>query len=485
METELDKKIDQRIRGQVGHKEGWIDSEEHTTFLGVPIAHDEQVLGVLRFTQKADNKEFSEYEKTLLSALGRDIGGKLHELLGLEFSRRLVRFNDLREDLFSEVEKKPLGEWLEKILGGLFPQPEGKHFWICRLTSHGSTYYSKRVWPKGNHSEVECEIEGTFFERVLSKEEGVCRTDLFPNEDFPNGTSFCGDTAARCIVAVAIRRLGLCVGVIGVTSHAYDIEQTHDRIILREVARQVAREIARRELSPALAFRMVRHDADAAFTHWLLPAATESTDSLLRGTVIEASSFVLSAMRAYRSALHALTDSITPDNHKLALKHIAEHAMRYARHLTPPESNNNRKDLHIELRYGTAQIDRVVRLDNSILNAILVNLLTNARKFGEKQITLTISVEDHPDGDWLRIEVCDQGLGLPPEVIEELRDYTLQDPLFSHWLNVNETTRVGLRYTTYLVGRWKVGDRFGRWDYRPKSTVEDHAFIIDLPVIPL
>ncbi len=57
-------------------------------------------------------------------------------------------------------------------------------------------------------------------------------------------------------------------------------------------------------------------------------------------------------------------------------------------------------------------------VDANMISSIIRNLLTNAIKFSFKGSKITISVAD--EGNYYRLSVCDNGIGMTDEVIEKL-----------------------------------------------------------------
>jgi two-component system sensor histidine kinase VicK len=88
-----------------------------------------------------------------------------------------------------------------------------------------------------------------------------------------------------------------------------------------------------------------------------------------------------------------------------------------------------------------------VRADPDRLDQVLTNLVGNAIKYspagGHVRISAQIWDRRAPDAtanghSWLRIVVCDQGLGLPPDSLEQI---------FERFYRVQDDTRLSIRGT--------------------------------------
>lgn len=68
----------------------------------------------------------------------------------------------------------------------------------------------------------------------------------------------------------------------------------------------------------------------------------------------------------------------------------------------------------------------VLNLDQLKIRQSILNLLSNAAKFTTKgTITLTIARDQRPGGDWLKISVADNGIGMTPDGLSRLfRDFS-------------------------------------------------------------
>ncbi|HUR78736.1 MAG TPA: HAMP domain-containing sensor histidine kinase [Acidimicrobiales bacterium] len=62
--------------------------------------------------------------------------------------------------------------------------------------------------------------------------------------------------------------------------------------------------------------------------------------------------------------------------------------------------------------------DLRIKTDPHHLRRILVNYLTNAFKYGDPPVTVQVDVTD----EWVKLAVCDQGEGVPPEFVPQLFD---------------------------------------------------------------
>jgi PAS domain S-box-containing protein len=77
------------------------------------------------------------------------------------------------------------------------------------------------------------------------------------------------------------------------------------------------------------------------------------------------------------------------------------------------EQNRNTLDVHLSGDVGTMHADAVR------VRQILINLLGNAAKFTEGgTVTLTVTRETAPDGDWIVFRVADTGIGMSPAQVE-------------------------------------------------------------------
>jgi signal transduction histidine kinase/DNA-binding NarL/FixJ family response regulator len=89
------------------------------------------------------------------------------------------------------------------------------------------------------------------------------------------------------------------------------------------------------------------------------------------------------------------------------------------------------KELHLEF-VPTGQLPRVVTTDPTRLRQILDNLLSNAVKFSTagKRVEIRLRLEhDRPSSPRILLEVEDQGIGIPAEVIPRLfQPFTQADP---------------------------------------------------------
>ena len=85
------------------------------------------------------------------------------------------------------------------------------------------------------------------------------------------------------------------------------------------------------------------------------------------------------------------------------------------------------KQLEVNVEFAPASRG-IFRGDPGRIRQVLMNLVGNAIKFTEQgSITLKVDAEDRDNGDRLvRIEVCDSGIGIPPEKVSGLFDSFVQ-----------------------------------------------------------
>jgi signal transduction histidine kinase len=79
--------------------------------------------------------------------------------------------------------------------------------------------------------------------------------------------------------------------------------------------------------------------------------------------------------------------------------------------------NEKRLRLNLELR---AKRHRV-RADAARIQQVLWNLIKNAAKFSPEGGSITVATDD-VEGDWLRIQVIDEGIGIEADVLPRLFD---------------------------------------------------------------
>jgi PAS domain S-box-containing protein len=78
----------------------------------------------------------------------------------------------------------------------------------------------------------------------------------------------------------------------------------------------------------------------------------------------------------------------------------------------------------VRYRHGPCNADVAVRADPEKVRQILLNLLANAVKFTDAGGEVT--VECHPTGSFIAIEVCDTGRGIPAGQLETIFDHFVQ-----------------------------------------------------------
>ncbi|MEL7408841.1 MAG: HAMP domain-containing sensor histidine kinase, partial [Cyanobacteria bacterium J06558_2] len=94
------------------------------------------------------------------------------------------------------------------------------------------------------------------------------------------------------------------------------------------------------------------------------------------------------------------------------------------------------KDRQIEFDYqGNSSL---FNLDRTTLSNILNNLLSNALKYSALGTTVNLNIIQADEPDSLRIEICDRGIGIPPEAQKHLFES------FFRASNVNSTPGTGL-----------------------------------------
>jgi PAS domain S-box-containing protein len=106
----------------------------------------------------------------------------------------------------------------------------------------------------------------------------------------------------------------------------------------------------------------------------------------------------------------------------------------------------------VEVRFDGG--DGVVLADRNQLRQVIVNLLTNAVKYGEAPIEIVAGL----DGDWMEISVRDHGPGVPPAFVPHLFDR------FTRAVGASGTVGTGLGL---FIIRKLVEANGGSVDYRP------------------
>lgn len=141
------------------------------------------------------------------------------------------------------------------------------------------------------------------------------------------------------------------------------------------------------------------------------------------------------------------------------------------------------EDLEQEIATKTAHIEcdllcETVEADPLLLELVLQNLLSNALKFRDESRSLRITVRAYPGGEWCRIEVEDNGIGIPAE--DAKRVFTP----FTRLHGAEEYPGIGLglsivrKAVTCMGGRCGVVSREGEgsifWVELPSVEVTSH-----------
>ncbi len=157
---------------------------------------------------------------------------------------------------------------------------------------------------------------------------------------------------------------------------------------------------------------------------------------------------ILAYQKAQRSEeLHL--ETFTP-------QHIVDEVLAIVQPLA--QRNNNR--IHIE-----GSLDTVLHTDRDKLLHVVLNLMSNAVKFTEDgDIWLRIYPEERDGAPWLRIEVEDTGIGIPPERLEAIfQPFQQADDSISRRFG---GTGLGLalvhQYVTMLGGTIEVQSQVGK-----------------------
>lgn len=74
------------------------------------------------------------------------------------------------------------------------------------------------------------------------------------------------------------------------------------------------------------------------------------------------------------------------------------------------------KNIKIESRYSDASI--VVNADKNKLKQVMDNLISNSIKYSERNTAVGVYMYDR--GDFVEVEVCDQGIGIPQEKLSQI-----------------------------------------------------------------
>ena len=109
------------------------------------------------------------------------------------------------------------------------------------------------------------------------------------------------------------------------------------------------------------------------------------------------------------------------------------------------------RDIDLRMEGDESVLDVQIRADKMRTLQVLFNLAGNAIKYSEDGTCVTLRVGRDPHGDLLRFEVRDQGVGVPPDMREEL---------FGRFSRVHRSTDthasgsgVGLHFSKTLIER--------------------------------
>ncbi len=151
----------------------------------------------------------------------------------------------------------------------------------------------------------------------------------------------------------------------------------------------------------------------------------------------------------------------------LDLRDVAESALHGTRDIM------ERRQLTVSTRFASA--DFHVFGDSTRLEQVMTNLLTNAAKYSEPGGTVELRLE--PAGpDWARIEVRDDGRGIPPDKLDAIFDIFVQ-------VDVSlDRSRGGLGIGLALV-RSIVALHGGRASAHSDGIGHGSRFVIELPLL--
>ncbi len=197
-----------------------------------------------------------------------------------------------------------------------------------------------------------------------------------------------------------------------ITSYAYQLETLNQKL--------AESELHLRELNSAKdkLFSIISHDLRNAFSSIrgyseLLSFEYDDMEERERRTMIErlemASGNLSRLLENLLVWARVQTDSVEHNPEKMRVDYLVQQAIRlYA---------SQAADKKIALRAGLLT-DAPVFADANMIDSVIRNLVSNAIKFTPSGGAVTITMLNA--GNWVQVEVKDSGVGIPPEMIEQL-----------------------------------------------------------------
>lgn len=164
---------------------------------------------------------------------------------------------------------------------------------------------------------------------------------------------------------------------------------------------------------------------------------------------------------------------ITRGNIQLRRERIPiEQAVGMALESSRPFLDSTGQALDVQLPDASFRID----VDPTRFGQILMNLLNNAAKYGRQGGRVSLIVHCETDGRWLVVKVADDGIGIPPELLERVFD------VFVQLDRPADQTREGLGIGLSLV-RTLAALHGGTVEARSDGPGRGSEFTVRLPVI--
>ena len=348
---------------------------------------------------------------------------------------------------------------------------------VFQLDSQGRWVFANQVWTTMTGRTVAETIRHSFYKSIDPEDHQALRECIAgllegTRSDARMPVRVLTVTHATKWVEIALRRVvvaGRVEGVAGTMADITDKREAEEE--LRIAAQRAATALSTKDMFLANMSHEIRTPMNAviALTGLLLetPLSEEQRDFV--ETIRASGDTLLTLINEILDFSKVESDHFVLEETEFNVRDVLEGAMELV--ATSPKA----LQLELMMRIGAAVPSAVVG-DPTRLRQILVNLAANAMKFTARgHVMVSIDVRRIDAQSWLRFEVIDTGIGIPPERADRLfRPFTQVDASTTRQFG---GTGLGLAICRRLVTRMG-----GRIDFTSKVN-EGSTFFFEVPLV--
>lgn len=397
------------------------DSESHSSFLAVPLINSQnQLVGVLRFTEKKDADKFTYDDECLLAFVGKMIADRLGLLLDSDMSTRLGLYLETVTDMgLIDAEGMDLAKTILDGIKVLFPEKNnGNKLYLINTLDEDGQHFTQREL--GGSLEFKPSYKSFPLKGSLTGEAVIKAESLFV-EDIENAKEMKlfhrVNNVSICAIACRIKLGTRVCAVVVIESELFDIHSIDSKAI-EMLGRRAAELYARRDLVTFLsAPEALRHDIRGILGELRSDFVQIFHDSETKSLIDFSESESLIDFLEFIYGAYCRSAPLEPSDVLVHCSNVRVESLISTAVVAAKRSLTQACPVEINVQHNLE-----VKTYPDSLVAIVFNLTKNAIKAAEaaQKNKGKVRVSAVCDDDWLEITVHDNGHGITDSVTKNI-----------------------------------------------------------------